>query len=164
MERLEGQGLTSSANHSGLDLGRTNKAVAVGHGGQGAGRSSVRSTAKVVVLGHSIAIVSGVERLLAATKGVGLNQKLSTVAGVDSVADIQEVAVIDVTGAKAERRSARVDVVPVVVVLSDMEVAGVLGAVAVRVSNKRCLVMVVNEGVGNSDIVGRVGDLYSEYM
>lgn len=160
MERLKGQGLTSSANHSGLDLGRANKGVAVGHGGQGAGRSSVRSTAKVVVLGHSIAIVSGVERLLAATEGVGLNQKLSTIAGVDSVADTQEVAVVDVTGTKAERRSARVDVVPVVIVLSDMEVAGVLGTVAVRVSNKRGLVVVVNEGVGNSDIVGGVGDLY----
>jgi hypothetical protein len=65
-----------------------------------------------------------------------------------------------VTGTKAERRSARVDVVPVVIVLSDMEVAGVLGTVAVRVSNKRGLVVVVNEGVGNSDIVGGVGDLY----
>jgi hypothetical protein len=64
-----------------------------------------------------------------------------------------------VTGTKAERRSARVDVVPVVVVLSDMEVAGVLGTVAVRVPNKRGLVVVVNEGVRNSDIVGGVGDL-----
>jgi hypothetical protein len=65
-----------------------------------------------------------------------------------------------VAGTKAERRSARVNVVPVVVVLSDMEVAGVLGTVAVRVSNKRGLVVVVNEGIGNSDIVGGVGDLY----
>ena len=42
-------------------------------------------------------------------------------------------------GAKAERRSPGVDVVPVVVVVSDAQVSAVLTAVAGRVSDERAL-------------------------
>lgn len=63
------------------------------------------------------------------------------------------------TGAEAERRSARVDVVPVVVAVGDTQVTSVLVAVAVGVTDKGGLVVVVDEGVGDSDEVGSVGNL-----
>lgn len=78
---------------------------------------------------------------------------------MDGVADFLEIAVIDVAGTEAKRRRARVDVVPVVVVLSDGEMAPVLVAVVVRVADQRGLPVVVEEGVGDGDIVGCVGDL-----
>lgn len=63
-------------------------------------------------------------------------------------------------GTEAERRSARVDVVPVVVAVGNAEVTGVLGAVAVGVSDEGGLVVVVDEGVGDSDVVGGMGELF----
>lgn len=63
------------------------------------------------------------------------------------------------TSAKAEGGSARVDVVPVVVAVGNAKVTSVLGTVAVGVSDKGGLVVIVDEGVGDSDVVSSVGDL-----
>lgn len=64
------------------------------------------------------------------------------------------------TGTETEGRTARVDVVPVVVAVGNTEVTGVLVAVAVGVSDKGCLPVVVDEGVGDSDVVGGVSELF----
>jgi len=64
-----------------------------------------------------------------------------------------------VTGTEAEGRAARVQVVPVVVVEGDAEVALVFVAVAVRVADQRGLPVVVDEGVGDGYVVGGVGEL-----
>jgi hypothetical protein len=84
---------------------------------------------------------------------------LGALAGVDAVGDVQVVVVVDVASAEAERRSTRVEVVPEVVVLGDEQVTGVLGAVAVGVSDQGGLVVIVDEVVGDSDVVGGVGNL-----
>lgn len=156
---LKGECLTSCPNNSILDLGRAEEGVAVRNRLQGSRQGSVGSTAEVIVIGYSVAGVSRVEGLLASNKGVGFNQQLSTFAGIHAIGNIEEVAVVDVASAEAERGSARVDVVPVVVVLGDVQVASVLTAVAVRVSDQGSLVVVVDEGVGHSNVVGSMGKL-----
>lgn len=160
-EPLEAQGLTSSTNNSALDLSRANQSVGVRHRGQSSGLSSVLSITEVVVPCNSIAVISGVERLAGADELVGLNEDLGTVASVDSVADGVEVAVVDVTGTEADGRSAGVDVVPVVVVLGNVEVTCVLVAVVVRVADQRGLPVIVDVGVGHGDVVRCMGDLKS---
>lgn len=62
-------------------------------------------------------------------------------------------------GAEAEGWTARVQVVPVVVIEGDAEVALVFVTIAVRVADQRGLPVVVDEGVGDSDKVGGVGEL-----
>lgn len=80
-------------------------------------------------------------------------------AGVDAVAALGEVGVVDVAGSEADAGGARVDVVPVVVVLGHAEVAGVLGAVGVGVADEGGLPVVVDVGVGDGDEVGGVGEV-----
>lgn len=128
---LEAQGLTSSTDNGALDTSGSNKSVGVGHSGQSACLSSVRSITEVIVSGNSIAVIGGVEGLAGFNEGVGLDKNLGTVTGVDAIADGIEVAVVDVACAEADRWGARVDVVPVVVVLGNVEVTGVLVAVVV---------------------------------
>lgn len=82
---------------------------------------------------------------------------MGALAGVDAVAGAFVVVVVDVSGAEAERRPARVDVLPVVVVVGDGEVASVFVAVAVRVADKAGLPVVVEVRVGYRDVVGGVG-------
>lgn len=156
---LEGECLASGTNNRGLDLGGAKQVVVVGNRLQGSSLSSVLSASEVVVVGHSIARVGRVEGLLATNKGVGLDQKLGTLAGVDAVGNVLVVAVVDVASTETEGRTARVDVVPVVVVLGDVQVTGVLIAVAVGVSDQGGLPVVVDEGVRDSDEVGSVGNL-----
>lgn len=60
---------------------------------------------------------------------------------------------------EAERGTAGVDVVPVVVGIGDGQVAAVLVLVAVGVADQGGLPVVVDEGVGDGDVVGSVGDL-----
>jgi len=62
-----------------------------------------------------------------------------------------------VGGAEAEERGARVDVLEVVVGVGDVQLAFVLGAVAVAVADERGLPVVVEVGVGDGDEVGPVG-------
>lgn len=60
-----------------------------------------------------------------------LNENLRTLTRVDARGwDVLVAAGVDVTGAEAQRRSPRIDIVPVVVVVGDTEVAAVLAAVA----------------------------------
>lgn len=156
---LEGECLTGGTNDRSLDLGGAKQVVLVGNRLQGSSLSSVLSATEVVVVGHSIARVGRVEGLLATNEGVRLNQKLGALAGVDAVGNVLVVAVVDVASTETEGRTAGVDVGPVVVVLSDVQVTGVLVAVAVGVSNQGGLPVVVDVGVGDSDEVGSVGNL-----
>lgn len=69
-----------------------------------------------------------------------LDEDLSTLTGVDAGRrDVLVAAGIDVAGTEAERRSPRVDVVPVVVVVSNAEMSAVLAAVAGRVADEGAL-------------------------
>lgn len=62
-------------------------------------------------------------------------------------------------GSEAERRSTGVQVLPVVVVVGNSEMASILSRVAVRVSNKGCLPVVMEVVVGDGDPVTTVGDV-----
>lgn len=61
--------------------------------------------------------------------------------------------------AKADRWGTRVDVVPVVIVLGDTEVAGVFRSVAVAVSDQVGLPVVVDVAVRDGDVVSSMGEL-----
>ena len=156
---LKSQSLASSTNHRALDLSRSQQTVAIRHRRQSPRECGVRPVAKVIVVGNSISAVGRVERFLATRKCVGLNKHLGAITSVDSIVDVEEVAVVDVARTETNGWCTRVDVVPVVVVLRDMQMAGVLVTVVVRVTDQRCLVVIVKEGVGHSDIVGGVGNL-----
>lgn len=58
-----------------------------------------------------------------------------------------EVGVDDVGGTEADQGHAAVDVLEVVVGVGDVQLAGVLGGVAVAVADERGLVVIVEVGV-----------------
>ena len=69
-----------------------------------------------------------------------LDEDLRAHAAVDARGgEIGEHAVVDVTGAEAERWGTRVHVAPEVVMVCNAQVAGVLGRVGVTVTNERAL-------------------------
>lgn len=65
----------------------------------------------------------------------------------------------DVASSESERWGSAVNVVPVVIGVGHSQVASVLVAVAVRVADQRCLVVVVDVAVGDGDPVAGVGDI-----
>ena len=69
-----------------------------------------------------------------------LDEDLRAHAAVDARGrEVGEHAVVDVAGAKAERRGTRIHVAPEVVVICNAQVAGILGRVRVTVTNERAL-------------------------
>lgn len=163
--RLELEGLASSAVDGALGLAAADKSVLVGDvlAGHGTSGSVGSSTTQGDVLGGDLASGLGVDRgksSLGLLEGGGLDKDVGTHARVDtSGTNVKVVVVEDVDGAESDRGGTRVDVVPVVVGVGDVELASVLLGVAVRVADKRGLVVVVEEGVGDGDEVGGVGDV-----
>lgn len=91
--RLEGEGSASRGLDGSRDRGRGQGSVVVAEVGRGDGAllSSVLTTTEVVVNGNGVTGVSAVEGLLGVDKDVALNQELSALAGVDTVADILHI-------------------------------------------------------------------------
>lgn len=79
---------------------------------------------------------------------------------VYTIVDLVKVAVVDVARTETDGRCARV-VVPVVVVLGYVQVAGVLGTVGVGVPDQRGFPVVVDVTVGDGYEVCGVGELFS---
>ena len=162
---LQLEGVSSNTNNSALDLGRTDKRVFVRNVrlGDRALGSIVGRTTKVDIVNRdrsSLLGVLGDESLLGAGESSRLNKDLSTHARVDtSDADILVVVVEDVDETEADGRSARSNVGPVVVGVGDVESTSVLISVAVRVTDKRSLVVVVEVGVGDGHPVRSVGNV-----
>ena len=121
------------------------------------------STAEVDVVGDNVAGLVRVtenDGLLGADKAGGLDEDLCAETGVDGrVDEVLVEVVVDMGGAEADGRAAGVDVGPAVVGVGDGQVAGVLARVGVGVSDERALPVVVEEGVGEGDPVGGVGDI-----
>jgi hypothetical protein len=157
------QSLTSLPNNSRLNLAGTKQTVLVRHTVKRTRESRILRAPKVIILAHSIARISRIQRLARANKLVRLDEHLGAVAGVDAVGDALEVAVVDVAGAEADRRGARVDVAPVVVGVGDAQVALVFGAVVVAVAYQRGFPVVVDVAVGDGYVVGGVGELYRQF-
>lgn len=158
--RLERESVASGTNNRGLDLARIKKAR---DGVRGLSQStlsgSVLAISKVVARLNSISSISRVKRLLRVDKDVVLYKQLCALAGVDTIRHVLVVVVIEVACAEAERGSARVQVVQVVVGVGDSQVALVLRSVGVGVADQRCFPVVVQEGVGHGDEVSGVGDV-----
>lgn len=164
---LEGKSLAGSSVNLALDAAAAVVGVAVGDGGglERTGRGVVGAAAEGDVADGHVAVLIRVDRgdggsIAAVLKGGRLDTDLGAHAGVDAGrAEGKVVVVVDVNSAEADRGSARVDVVPVVVGIGHLEIAGILILVAVRVANQRCLIVVVEESVRYSDVVGGVGDI-----
>ena len=132
---LKLQGLSSSPINSPLNLISPNQLVLIRHTSQLSLGGIILPISKVIVLRNRIPIISRIKWLLGVHELVALNRQLGALARVDAVTDVLVVVVVQVAGTEAERRTTRVDVVPVVVVVSDAEVAGVFIAVAVGVAD-----------------------------
>lgn len=162
---LQLKSVASNANNSRLDLGGTDERVLVRNIGLGDGTLGglVGGATKSNIVDGDAASLLGVlgdESSLSVGEGSRLNKNLSTHARVDSGdADILVVVVEDVDKAETDGGGAGTNVGPTVVGVGDVESALVLGGVAVRVANKRGLVVVVEVGVGDGDPVRGVGDV-----
>lgn len=157
--RLEGESCTSNTNNGSLDVAAAKESVAVRNSLESSGKGGVGRTSEVIVSGVSIASIGGVERVGDTREYIRLNEELSAITGVDAVVGVQEVAVDDMAGSEAVRWRTRVDVVPVVVGIGDGQMARILVAIAVRVTDERGLPVVVDVAVGDGDIVASVGDI-----
>ncbi|CAG9989690.1 unnamed protein product [Clonostachys byssicola] len=159
-----GEGGTGVGNSAG-DAAAANKGVLVGEVAalDGADGDFVGGAAEVDVVGDDVAGGVGVaedDGALGVGELGGLNENLSAETGVDGVVDDALVqGVVDVDGAEADGGATRVDVGPVDVGVGDGQVALVLALVGVGVADQGGLPVVVDLGVGDSDIVGRVGDV-----
>jgi hypothetical protein len=142
------------------------------------GLSSVASTAKVIAASIRKAVVGAVQGLIHALKHVVLNQKLSSNASVDAVVVVQEarqiiinlrqlhaahspshsLVVENVPVSEAERRSARVQVLPLVVCVRHLDRC-VLILVVVRVTDERRLPVIMQVRVGDRDGIAAMGDV-----
>lgn len=103
-----------------------------------------RATHEDVVLRHGITLFVAIQVCRDSKLGVGevalLDKDLGAHARVDSGGwVVLETRTVDVAGTESDGWQARVDVAKVVVVEGDAEVAGVLGAVVVGVTDERCL-------------------------
>ena len=80
-------------------------------------------------------------------------------ARVNPIRHILVVVVVEVSCAEAERGTARVQVVEVVVGVGHSQVALVFGGVGVGVPDQGGFPVVVQKGVGYGDVVGGVRDV-----
>lgn len=104
--------------------------------------------------------VCGEDDLLARVlEDSGLDAHLGPHAGVDiCAAEIVIEVVVDADGAVANRGVARVDILPKVVGVGDVELILVTG-VRINVADQGSLEVVVNVAVGDGDIVGASSDI-----
>lgn len=155
----------TSASKDRLEVGAASQLVGVRKVSAGDGTLSniVGGTTEVDVVGDNVASLVGVtedDGVLGVDEGGGLDEDLGAETSVDGRVEHALVqVVVDVGGAEAHGRTARVDVGPAVVGVGDGQVAGVLVGVGVGVADEGALPVVVDEGVGEGDPVGGVGDV-----
>lgn len=156
------EGVAGLANNSGLDLGGTKKSVLVRYRGERAPRGLVGGAVEDDVPGDRVANLLRVNREHSAVnvlEHTALDKSLGTHASVHSGDATVVDRVDDVSGTEAEQGHAAVDVLEVVVGVSDAELALVLGAVAVAVADKGCLEVVVEVGVADGQVVSAVAEV-----
>lgn len=157
---LEGKSVTGSTDNSSLDLRSLKQARdGVRSLSQRALLSLVLCTSKVVTRLNRETSIGGVQSLLGVDEDIVLNKQLRALASIDTIGNAIVVVVEEVASAEAERGTARVEVLEVVVGIGDGQMALVLSAVGVGVADQRCLPVVVQEGVGNGNEVGSVGNI-----
>lgn len=163
--RLNAEGLTSRTNNLALDIGLAEQGVLVRDlaGSKVTLRGSVLAAAVGHIRNGGVPVLLGVrgedDLLARVLEDSGLDAHLGAHAGVDaSAAELVVVVVVDVDGAVADRGVARVDVLPVVVGVGDVELA-LVGGVCVDVADQGGLVVVVDVAVGDGDPVGFPGDV-----
>jgi hypothetical protein len=114
---LERQRLSSSPDNRSLNIPTPEQRITIRHRRQRTRLRFVARIPKIIIRRNSIPIIRRIQRLVAIDKHVRLHKHLCAVAGVYAIVDFVKVAVVDVARAEADGWGARVDVVPVVVVL-----------------------------------------------
>jgi hypothetical protein len=141
--------VTSNTHNRRLHILAAQQLILVRHTSKRSLRSAVLALAKVVIVLNSVAVLLGEARgqgVLDADEDVALDERLGAHAGVDAGVAVRVAVVVrvdDVRGAEAEEGHARVDVLPVVVGVGDVQLARVLVAVAVALADEGCFVVVV---------------------
>jgi hypothetical protein len=137
----QSESVTSNTHNSSLDILTAQQLILIRNASKRALGSAVLTLAKVVVVLYSIAVLLGEARgqsVLDADKDVALDERLGAHTGVDAGVAVRVAVVVrvdDVGGAEAEERHARVDVLPVVVGVGDVQLARVLVAVGVGLAD-----------------------------
>lgn len=156
----EAESVACTSLDAGRGTGNSNGAVGVWDGVQATASQSSLNAAEVVILDSSAAsAVNRVDSLLCTGPDIVLNESLCTLADVDTIRDVLEDVVEDVGSAEAQRWSTRVDLLPVIVDVCDVHLAGVLSGVVVGVADERCLVVVVELAVADRNPVDGVGQI-----
>lgn len=150
---------TSIGNDVRLQSRGTTNVDGVGHTCKSSDESLVGSTTEVVAGSIGISAVGGVQGTVDVREDVVLNQKLSALTSIDTIITRLEVVVDNMAGTKAERWCTGVKVFPVVMFVGNSQMAFVLSRIGVRVTNKRCLPVVVEIAVRNCDPIATVGNV-----
>lgn len=133
---LKSKSVTSLTPNMSLGSIASNLGISIRNSLDTSDSSAVGSTTKVVIDRDGESSIGAVECLLGVLPGVGFNEDVGTLTGVDSIGDTEEVVVVDVAGSEAERWTARVDVEEVVVGVGDAEMSLVFRTVGIGMSNE----------------------------
>jgi hypothetical protein len=87
----------------------------------------------------------------AVNKDAALNQDLSSISGIDSSIHAIEIGVVDVASTISQARGATANVVPVVVVLSNVKMSGIFCGIVVAMANEGRLPVVMEIDIGNGN-------------
>lgn len=114
---LERQRLPSTPHNSSLNIGRTQQPITIRYRRQRPRQRLITCTPKIIIRRNRIPGIRRIKRVGTTHKHIRLHKHLCAVAGIDAVVNLVKVAVVYVACAEADGRGARVDVVPVIVVL-----------------------------------------------
>jgi len=97
----------------------------------------------------SISTIQGSNWLSAIAENIALDQYLSAVSGVNPSIHTVKIGIVYVSSSESQTGSPASDIVPVVVVLRNMQMASIFGSIIITVPNEGSLPMVMEISVGD---------------
>lgn len=159
MPRLKLKCSPRNSHNSSLNLRTPQQRVAIRNLLQSPSQRLISSTTKIIPISNSIPSISTIEWFLTSGEDVTFNKYLCTISSIDSIPDIIEIGVYEVTCSEADRWGAGVYVVPVIVGVCDAEVAFIFGGVLVWVADQRSFPVIMDVAVWDCDVVCGVGEI-----
>jgi hypothetical protein len=156
------ESIPSRANNSSLHLRRAKKRVTVRNTHKSSPRRLISSAIQDQIPRNSISNLLRVNRQhspLNVLEHCALHKRLSAHASVNSRRTGIKHRVENVRSAEAKQRLAAVDVLPVIISVSDVQFAFVLGAVAIAVAHKGGLEMVVEVRVADGQVIRAMAEI-----
>lgn len=88
---LEGKSHTRNTHNSSLDLRTPQQCVTIRSSLQSPRQRLIALTTEIIIIGHCMSRIRAIERLAASDKDIALNQHLSTISSIDTIADSIEI-------------------------------------------------------------------------